>query len=93
MHVIVYLCTYLFIIIFIFFFGCRKVLKGGDVFNAKTNSVILNAGMGLYVYGLASSIEEGIEIARDVLRSGKGLVKLDEWIEVTQMIQQQSSSS
>jgi anthranilate phosphoribosyltransferase len=49
--------------------------------------------MGLYVYGLASSIEGGIEIARDVLRSGKGLVKLDEWIEVTQTIQQQSSSS
>lgn len=91
MHVIVYFCTYLFINIFIFF--CRKVLKSGDVFNAKRNSVILNAGMGLYVYGLASSIEGGIEIARDVLRSGKGLVKLDEWIEVTQTIQQQSSSS
>ena len=61
--------------------------------NAKRNAVILNAGMGLYVYGLATSIEGGIEMARDVLRSGKGLVKLDEWIDVTQKIQQQSSSS
>jgi len=68
----------------------RQVLQGGDKFNAKRNAVILNAGMGLYVYGLASSIEEGIEMARGVLRSGKGLIKLDEWISVTQKLQQAS---
>ena len=62
---------------------------GGDTMNAKRDAVILNAGVGLYVYGLANSIDGGIKMARDVLQSGKGLAKLNEWIDVTQKIQQQ----
>ena len=58
----------------------RDVLAGGEFTNAKRDSIILNAGFGLYVYGLADSIEKGIELARKVLYSGKAIQKLDEWI-------------
>jgi len=64
----------------------RKVLTGGDYSNAKRDSVLLNAGFGVYVYGMAKSIEEGVAIARKTLYSGKGVQKLDEWISTTQRI-------
>jgi len=51
--------------------------------NAKHHSVLLNAGMGNYVYGLAHSIGEGVELAKKTLLSGKAIMKLDEWIGVS----------
>lgn len=62
----------------------RRVLEGGDHTNAKRDSVVLNAGVGCYVYGLADSIEGGIALARETLESGKGLERLDLWIKTTQ---------
>ena len=38
----------------------RKVLRGGDETDAKRDAVVLNAGMALYVYDLASSIKRGL---------------------------------
>lgn len=35
-------------------------MKEGSHTNAKRNAVLLNAGVGLYVYGKTNSIEEGI---------------------------------
>jgi anthranilate phosphoribosyltransferase len=64
----------------------RDVLKGGDFTDAKRDSILLNAGFGCYVYGLASSVEEGVEIARKTLYSGKGIEMLDRWIGVTQKL-------
>lgn len=64
----------------------RLVLTGGLPTNPKRNSVILNAGFGVYVYGLAATIEEGIALARRVLDSGEGLVTLDKWVAATQKI-------
>lgn len=61
----------------------RDVLSAGDHTNAKRDSVVLNAGMGLYVYDLVDSIEEGIKAAREALNSGKATEKLNLWIEVT----------
>lgn len=61
----------------------RNVLAAGAYTNAKRDSVVLNAGMGLYVYGLASSIKDGVHRARKVLESGKALTTLDKWIETT----------
>mmetsp|Transcript_6332 Transcript_6332/g.9195 ORF Transcript_6332/g.9195 Transcript_6332/m.9195 type:complete len:355 (+) Transcript_6332:78-1142(+) len=58
----------------------RKVLLGGDHTNAKRDAVVLNAGVGCYVYGMADSIPEGIQLARQVLNSGKANDKLQEWI-------------
>jgi len=64
----------------------HKVLLGGDHTNAKRDSIVLNAGVGCYVYGLVGSIEEGCKLARDILNSGKATDKLKEWIKCSQEI-------
>lgn len=64
----------------------RKVLKGGTDVNAKRNSIILNAGLGCYVYGLAESIEDGCALAKKTLESGDAEKKLEEWIRASQSI-------
>jgi len=64
----------------------RKVLLGGDHTNAKRDSIVLNAGVGCYVYGLVESIPEGCALAREVLNSGKATDKLKEWIECSQAV-------
>lgn len=64
----------------------RKVLLGGDESNAKRDSIVLNAGVGCYVYGKVDSISEGCKLAREVLNSGKATEKLQEWIECSQKI-------
>jgi len=64
----------------------RKVLMGGDHRNAKRDAVILNAAFGCYVYGLVSSIEDGVILTRNVLNSGKAEKKLEEWISCSQRI-------
>lgn len=67
------------------------VLAGGDYTNAKRDAIILNAGFGIYVYGLTNTITKGIELARETLYSGKASHKLNDWIESTQMINKNSS--
>lgn len=62
----------------------KKVLLGGDTSNAKRDSIVLNAGVGCYVYGLCPSIEEGCKLSREVLNSGKATEKLQEWIQCSQ---------
>lgn len=64
----------------------RDVLKGGEYTDAKRNSILLNAGVGNYVYGLTESISAGVELARRTLYSGKGIEKLDEWIATSQAV-------
>lgn len=64
----------------------RKVLLGGDHTNAKRNSIILNAGVGCYVYGLVETIAEGCSLAKETLNSGKATDKLKEWIECSQAV-------
>lgn len=66
----------------------KDVLEGGEYTNAKRDAVILNAGVGVYVYGLAESIPEGIALARQTLYSGKAAKKLAEWITTSQGIKQ-----
>lgn len=58
----------------------KKVLLGGSHTNAKRDSIVLNAGVGCYVYGLVESIEEGIALARETLESGKATEVLQKWI-------------
>ncbi len=53
--------------------------KGG----VPTDIVSLNAGAGIYVSGLASSIGEGIKKAREVIETGLVRKKIDEFIRVT----------
>ena len=44
----------------------------------------MNAGAGLYVGGQAYSLEAGIELAMDAMRSGKALQTLEAFAELTQ---------
>ena len=64
----------------------QKVLEGGSHTDAKRDSIVLNAGMGCYVYGLTDSIEEGCKLARSTLESGKASELLQKWIDVSQAI-------
>lgn len=41
---------------------------------------MLNAGVGIYVYGLAGSIKEGCRVARKVLESGRAVETLEKWV-------------
>ncbi len=60
----------------------REVLTGSRhrKMNAKQDAILMNAGLGLYVYGLTDSIEEGFSCARETLQSGQALSRLDNWI-------------
>ena len=53
------------------------ILNGAT--GAKTDIVLLNAGAAIYVGSKAKSIAEGIEIAREMIKSGKALQKLTEF--------------
>ena len=61
-------------------------MLGGDHTNAKRDSIILNAGVGCYVYGMVDSIPEGVKLAREVLYSGKATDKLKEWVACSQTL-------
>ena len=64
----------------------KAVLQGGEHTDAKRDSIVLNAGVGCYVYGLTTSIDEGIQLARKTLNSGKASELLEKWIKVSQEI-------
>jgi anthranilate phosphoribosyltransferase len=53
----------------------KKILLG-EVGGSRQDIVELNAGAAIYVGGKASSIEEGIEVARDSIRTGNAYNKL-----------------
>lgn len=57
------------------------ILKGST--GHRRDIVLLNAGATIYISGRADSIEEGIEIARDSIDSGKALQKLQNLIAFT----------
>jgi anthranilate phosphoribosyltransferase len=63
------------------------VLQGGEYTNnAKKDAVVLNCGVGCYVYGLTESIEEGCALARKTMVSGKGSEVLTKWRDVSKKI-------
>jgi anthranilate phosphoribosyltransferase len=62
----------------------RSVFAGGDrARGAIADTIALNAGAALYVYGLAGSIQEGYRLAIDKLRSGHVLGVLDRFASVS----------
>ncbi|MCT4687601.1 anthranilate phosphoribosyltransferase [Vallitalea sp.] len=56
----------------------RKLLDGKK--GAKRNILVLNAGAAIYVAGKADSLEKGINIAGEIIDSGKARLKLEEFI-------------
>lgn len=57
-------------------------ILGGQKGN-KRNAVLMNAGASLYIGGKADSMKEGIELAAEIIDSGKALETLDKLIEVS----------
>lgn len=57
------------------------ILKGAK--GPKRDIVLLNSGAAIYISGISKSIEEGIEIAKESIDSGKAFEKLQQVIKVT----------
>lgn len=60
-----------------------KILRGEE-HGPKRDIVILNAGTALYVGNRAESIEAGIQLAKEMIDSGRALQKLQQLIAKTQ---------
>ncbi len=57
----------------------RGILDG-SITGPKRNTVLMNAGASLYIGGKASSLEEGVSLAAELIDSGKALSVLDAYI-------------
>lgn len=60
----------------------RGILSG-EIGGAKRDIVLINAAASLLVDGIVTSTEEGIDMAREAIESGKALAKLQEIIRVS----------
>ncbi len=60
-----------------------RAVLGGDGPEAASDVVALNAGAALYLAGLAPDLRTGVDAAQEVLRSGAGLAKLEEYAAYT----------
>ena len=49
----------------------------------KRNAVLLNSAAGLYVADKVESLKEGVELAAEIIDSGKALEQLEKFIEFT----------
>lgn len=55
----------------------REALAGGTwTSNGKKDAITLNAGIGLYVYGLAPTIEASFKLAKSTLESGAAIAQV-----------------
>ena len=59
----------------------RDILGGQKGY--KRNAVLMNAGASLYIGGKADSMKEGIELAAEIIDSGKALETFNKLIEVS----------
>jgi len=65
----------------------RAILSGEDV-QARCDVVLLNAGAALYAADAVSDIRSGIDVARESIKSGAALQKLNALIEMSQRLAQ-----
>ena len=63
----------------------KDVLKGEK--GAYRDTVLLNAGIGIFTGGKANSILEGIELAEEMIDSGAAFEKLQRLIETSKVNQ------
>jgi anthranilate phosphoribosyltransferase len=54
----------------------QEILAGKD-HGPRTEMVVLNAAAGIACAGIAGSMSEGIEIAREMIRSGAAMERLE----------------
>lgn len=57
----------------------RGILSG-EITGHKRNAVLLNAGAAIYIGGKADSMKSGVELAAELIDSGKALAALDAFI-------------
>lgn len=62
----------------------RRILGGEQ--GGKRTAVLLNAGMAIYLGKDDISLADGINIARDMIDSGKALATLEEFVRTTQNV-------
>ncbi len=60
----------------------RQILSG-KLKGAKRDIVLLNSALGLYTGGKASSLEDGVRLAAEIIDSGKAYAKLEEFAKAT----------
>lgn len=60
-----------------------KDILSGKMQGAKRDIVLLNAGATLYCGGVAASIKDGIELAKEAIDSGKAIAKLEELVKAS----------
>ena len=60
----------------------REVL-GGTRKGPIADTIAMNAGAGLYVAGVAKSIQDGLRKAQEAMRSGAALKQLNKWADVS----------
>lgn len=68
-----------------------KQILSGEI-SPKTDIVLLNSAVVLYLAGKAQSIEEGVLLARKALYSGAALEKMQEFIAATNRFPQEQSA-
>jgi len=59
----------------------RDILNGAK--GPKRDAVLLNAGAALYINDKAASFKEGVELAAELIDSGKAMQLLEKFIEVS----------
>jgi len=64
----------------------RKLLAGEQ--SAYFDTVLLNAGIGLFSHGLAQTVKEGVEMAKDSIFSGRALQKLQAVVAYSEKIKE-----
>jgi anthranilate phosphoribosyltransferase len=61
-----------------------QIVRGAN--GAPTDIALLNAGAAIYVGGKAESINEGVMMAKESIRSGAAVQKLGQWIKASKEI-------
>ena len=60
----------------------RSILSGEET-GPKRDATLMNAGAALYIGGKADSMADGIELAKEIIASGKATETLEKFIEVS----------
>lgn len=60
-----------------------KDILANKIQGPRRDIVCMNAGLGFYIYGKAASMEEGVQLANQILTEKKGLETLEKLIEVS----------
>jgi len=64
-----------------------KILKGEK--GPQRDTVLLNAGIGIYTGGKADSIQKGIDLAKESIDSGAALAKLEQLVTASKSVKEQ----